>query len=70
MSYAAGDGWTIDIVRHPVSGGYQVYIEERDYRPAMPATRTRIAGNALGYARRETAEKRAAREAERLESHP
>jgi hypothetical protein len=63
MKYAEGTDWSIDIVRHPLSGGYQVYIEER--YPPRGQLRSRVIGNKLGYAKRETAERRAQQEADR-----
>lgn len=65
MPYAQGvtSDWLIEIRRHPLSGGYQVYLEDRNPRTGL--TRGRVLGNSQGYARRESAERRADAEAQR-----
>jgi hypothetical protein len=63
VPYAEGTNWSIEIVRHPISGGYQVFIDERYPPPGQ--LHTRVIGNKFGYARRETAERRAQQEADK-----
>ena len=55
--YAEGDGWKITLTRHPLSGGRVVTLHT--------GTTSRVLGNLMGYARPDTAERRADAEAQR-----